>query len=248
MQKTTDTDLLLAGRKYHITPARLGDTSFQRKVERKSMLFPPTFIQAANPSTYYYQNKLGLTESLPDAMAMMLFAEGYIKYWPSNMATCKSFMGTWKGNPFYIPPALAKGAMQEYAIASKTLDSILGRGREDDYKLYRYWFGLRETEDGNVSHYPAMAEISINSIKDFNKIMLEDGSKKGTINRLLDYDGVECDSTKSVIVTVEVDWDDGTSSEEPYCGLRHLTPQGNVASCRMQNVLGAYKSGLNIID
>ena len=212
------------------------------------MLFPPTFIQAANPSTYYYQNKLGLTESLPDAMAMMLFAEGYIKYWPSNMATCKSFMGTWKGNPFYIPPALAKGAMQEYAIASKTLDSILGRGREDDYKLYRYWFGLRETEDGNVSHYPAMAEISINSIKDFNKIMLEDGSKKGTINRLLDYDGVECDSTKSVIVTVEVDWDDGTSSEEPYCGLRHLTPQGNVASCRMQNVLGAYKSGLNIIE
>ena len=247
MQKTTDTDLLLAGRKYDITPARLGDSSFQRRIERKSLMFPSTFPQAANSASYYYQDKLSLTEPLPDAMAMILFAEGYIKYWPSNIATCKSFMGTWKGSPFYIPLDLAKGAMQEYAITSMTLDKLLGNKRNDDYKLYRYWFGLREIKEGKVSYYPTIAEISSNNIKGFEKVMLEDGSKNGTINLLLDFEGNEADNTKSAVFSVSVNWDDGTSSIEPYCGLRHLTPQGE-ASCRLQDILGAYKSGLNNIE
>ena len=142
MNKTTDTDLLLAGRKYDITASRMGDASYQRRLDRKWLLFPPTFSYAANPSNYYYENKLPSSITVVDGMAMIYYAEKYLNYWPINKGSCTSFIGTWKGAPFYIPAEITKGALQDYAISAITLNTLLSGGRSEDYTLFRYWFGV----------------------------------------------------------------------------------------------------------
>ena len=156
-------------------------------------------------------------------------------------------MSTWKGDPFGIPFELAKSAMQDYAIACSTLQSILGSSRTDDYKLYRYWYGLRFQEEGKITYYPTASEIDFAHIVGFDRVVLEDGSKEGTVVHLLDYQDTPINQPNSVIYKVQVDWDDGTTSLEPYSGIRHVTPQG-VGSCRMQSVLGAYKGGVSNIE
>ena len=84
MMKTTFTDAVLAGRKYEITQARMGDSSFQRALDGKYLLFPPAFTYASNPSNYEFQNRLGFTENIPEAKAMELFAEGFLNTWPQG--------------------------------------------------------------------------------------------------------------------------------------------------------------------
>ncbi len=248
MRKTLDTDLLMAGRKYAITPARLGDSSFQRRLDTKTLLFPPTFTQSVLPANYPLERKLAYKEEQVDAQALICLAEGFLNTWPSNSKVCKSFMGTWKGDPFLIPFETAKGAIQEYALSVNTLSKVLGSSRDDDYKLFRYWFGIRHRDaDGQITYYPTLSETKVSGIAGFERVILEDGSKEGTIISMLDYEGSPITQAKSVIYYVQVDWDDGSSSQEPYSGVRHVTPQG-VGSSRVQEILGAYKGGVSNIE
>ena len=191
MRKTTYTDTLLAGRKYDITSARLGDSSYQRMIDGKYLLFPPSFLSAADPSQYEFQNRLGMSEHLVEAKALLHIAEGMLNTWPRNKSSCKSFVSTWKSSPINIPSNVSSPAMQDYAIGKHTLDAVGPKStkRQNDYKFFRYWFGIRHMDNttGKTTYYPSITEIFSYNIPNMSKVKLADGSKEGTIQVLLKY-------------------------------------------------------------
>ena len=78
MMKTTFTDALIAGRKYEITQARMGDTSYQRMLDGKNLLFEPSFVYSCNSSNYEFQNRLGQSEPVVEGKAMLMLAQRYV--------------------------------------------------------------------------------------------------------------------------------------------------------------------------
>ena len=76
MMKTAYTDSLLAGRRYEITAARLGDSSYQNLITVGWLLFPPSFTSSADASNYHAENRIGgASEPLVEARALMYFAK-----------------------------------------------------------------------------------------------------------------------------------------------------------------------------
>jgi len=251
MMKTTFTDAVLAGRKYEITQARMGDSSFQRALDGKYLLFPPAFTYASNPSNYEFQNRLGFTENIPEAKAMELFAEGFLNTWPQGRNSCLSFVSTWKSEPINIPKTVSANAMQEYAIAKISIDNYIGADRRNDYKMFRYWYGLRriDPDTQKITYYPSISEIFSYAIPNMNRVQYADGSKQGAINFLMKYDGNQATTPYDIVMSVEVAWDDGTTTIEPYNKIVHLNLQGETVSCRIQDSLSAYRNnGLHNIE
>lgn len=250
MLKTTNTDILLAGQRYELTTARLGDSSYQQMLGVNWLLFPPSFTSAADMNQYHEENKLGNPLPLAEAKALMFFANTMLSVWPQNAGTCKSFITTWSNQPLNISKSVARSALQDYALAKNTIESIThSADRNTDYTLFRYWFGLRAVDPttGKVNYYPSISEISSYSIPNLNGVSSADGTKDGTIVQLLRYDDSPTYRPQDVVVSVEVKWDDGTTTKEPYTNIIHMTPQGK-ASSRIQDYLGAYRNGLNNIE
>ena len=250
MMKTAYTDSLLAGRRYEITAARLGDSSYQNLITVGWLLFPPSFPYSADASNYHAENRIGgASEPLVEARALMYFAEKINSTYPVNRDTCKSFITTWKNKPFDIGSNLAKASLHDYAISKLTLDVLTTAGRQDDYKMIRYWFGIRviDPNGGKVDYYPTLSEVIKYSIPNMSEVELADGSKSGTIVQAYKYDGTPVNHPYDAPVTVDVSWSDGSSSNEPYVGIVHITPQGR-GSCRIQDTLGKYRNGLHNIE
>lgn len=250
MMKTTFTDALIAGRKYEITQARMGDTSYQRMLDGKNLLFEPSFVYASNPANYEFQNRLGQSEPVVEGKAMLMLAQRYLTNWPQSSNSCKGFVSTWKSAPLEIPKNVASTAMQDYAKAKASIDVFLGSQRDDDYKTFRYWYGIthKDPATGKHTYYPSISEIFSYAIPNMNRVRYADGSKEGAINFLLKYDGNQANKPHDVIINVEITWDDGSITIEPYSNIVHLTPNGDVASCRVQDNLGAYRNGLFTVE
>ena len=250
MMKTHMTDSLLSGRRYEITAARLGDSSYQNMIGSGWLVFPPSFPSSADARNYHGQNRLGgSSEPLVEAKALIYFAEKINTLYPRNAETCKSFFTTWKNNPFNIGLNIAKTSIQDYALAKITIEALTSAGRGDDYKLFRYWFGIRyvDSSTGKIDYYPSLSEIIKYSIPNMDSVQTADGSKNGTIVQAYKYDGSVIMNPFDAILTVDVDWDDGTTTNEPYISIVHMTPQGK-GSCRIQDALGKYRNGLHNIQ
>ena len=108
--------------------------------------------------------------------------------------------------------------------------------------------GLRQVKDGKIQYYPSITEIFTYGITQLKQVESADGSKQGKITDLFNSQDNPISSYNDAVVSVNVDWDDGSSTTEPYAAIVHLTPARERMSCRMQDVLSKYKSGLNVIE
>jgi hypothetical protein len=215
------------------------------------LLFPPSFVYAANASNYDGEDKIGVSEPLSEAKALLFFAEQFLATWPKDGAPCKSFVTSWKNPPLNIASNVARAAIHDYGLVKNTIDAIgpNSKTRKYDLMLYRYWFGIRHIDSvsGKITYYPTLSEILTYHVPHMNRIQTADGSKEGEILNGLRYDGLAITQPYGVITDLEIKWDDGSISVEPYTSVVHMTPQGR-GSSRIQDYLGAYRNGLNVIQ
>ena len=179
MMKTTFTDAVFAGRKYEITQARMGDSSFQRALDGKFLLFPRIYLCEQSFKTMS-QNRLGFTENIPEAKAMELFAEGFLTLGLKEETRVCLLFQHGKVNLSISQKQLSANAMQEYAIAKISIDNYIGADRRNDYKMFRYWYGLRriDLDTQKITYYPSISEIFSYAIPNMNRVQYADGSKK----------------------------------------------------------------------
>ncbi len=249
---------ILGALNYEVTSEVYGSTDSLKKLARNQLLLPPLMWSACDLNNLHFSGIIN-AEPLDFAEGLLSEAKAFQEIWPKSQSVYKATMTSWVNSKVNL--LLGQQSVPEW-VAVANLFTKMDDLANPQYlrQIQARWWGLvspYRTEyeakgkavtdeittffdrfsgyGRGMQYYPSLVESLISGKTETLSVISIDGTKRGVIKQAYDTKGQPCSNAMQAPFTVDVTWDDGSTEQISYLGVRQLDPiLGKPMECRAQ--------------